>query len=403
MPDRSEPLESGGGASRASALHFVVLMGVVSLCADVTYQGARGIIGPYFELLGASAAVVGTVAGFGELIGYALRLISGYATDRTRKYWTIAFVGYGVNLLAVPLMALAGRWEVVAALIILERIGKAVRVPARDAMLSHATKQIGHGWGFGLHKALDQIGAFTGPLIVALVLYLKKDGYRVGFAVLLIPALAALAMLARGRFLYPDTRAFEVKTVKLAGKGFPRAYWLYLAGAALIAAGYADFPLIAYHMSKVKMVSNAWIPISYAISMAVAAGSALAFGRLFDRIGISSVILMVVLSAFFAPLSFSGTFSFAIAGIALWGIGMGAQESVMRAVIATMVPADKRGSAYGVFNTGFGVAWFLGSAAMGGLYGLSIPALIAFSVLAQLASIPLFFLAGKSQASLKTA
>jgi MFS family permease len=378
-------------------------MGVVSLCADVTYQGARGIIGPYFELLGASAAVVGTVAGFGELIGYALRLVSGYATDRTRKYWTIAFVGYGVNLLAVPLMALAGRWEVVAALIILERIGKAVRVPARDAMLSHATKQIGHGWGFGLHKALDQIGAFTGPLIVALVLYLKKDGYRVGFAVLLIPALAALAMLARGRFLYPDTREFEVKTVELAGKGFPRAFWLYLAGAALIAAGYADFPLIGFHMSKVKMISNAWIPVSYAIPMAVAAGSALAFGRLFDRIGISSVILMAVLSAFFAPLSFSGTFYFAIAGIVLWGIGMGAQESVMRAVIATMVPADKRGSAYGVFNTGFGVAWFLGSAAMGGLYGLSIPALITFSVLAQLGSIPLFLLAGKSQASLKTA
>jgi MFS family permease len=318
--------------------------------------------------------------------------VSGYASDRTRAYWTITFVGYGVNLLAVPLLAFAGRWEVAAALVILERTGKAIRVPARDAMLSHATKQVGYGWGFGLHEALDQIGAMLGPLIVALVLYLKSDAYRLSFFVLLVPALVALAMLLRGRMLYPDTRDFETKAIKLEGKGLARAYWLYLCGAALIAAGYADWPLIAYHMSKVGMVSAEWISISYAIAMGVGVIAALGFGRLFDRIGILALVAATLISALFAPFAFSQSYHFAVAGVVLWGIGMAAQESVMRAAIASMVPADKRGSAYGVFNTGFGVAWFLGSAAMGKLYDTSVLALIIFSVVLQLASVP-FFLA----------
>jgi MFS family permease len=381
MADRSEPTRKGGDNINKAALQFIVLMGIVSLCADVTYQGARGITGPFFKTLGASATAVGVVAGLGELIGYVLRIVSGYASDRTRRYWTIAFIGYGVNLLAVPLLALAGRWEVAAGLILLERIGKAIRVPARDAMLSHATKQVGHGWGFGLHKALDQIGAMTGPLIIALVLYFNSAAYRVGFAILLVPALAALAMLLRGRLLYPDTRGFETKTIKL------------------IAAGYADWPLIAYHMSNVGMISGVWISISYAIAMAVGAGAALGFGRLFDRIGISALVVATLISALFAPFAFSQRFSFAIVGVVLWGIGMAAQESVMRAAIAPMVPVDKRGSAYGVFNTGFGVAWFLGSAVMGKLYDTSVLALMIFSVVLQLASVPLFLMVRKQPLS----
>jgi MFS family permease len=381
--------QNSQGISKATALKFVILLGVVSLFADMTYEGARSITGPYLAILGASGTVVGVVAGFGELIGYGLRLVSGYISDRTGKYWAVTLFGYFVNLVAVPLLALAGRWEIAAVLMITERMGKAIRNPSRDAMLSHATQSIGRGWGFGLHEAMDQIGAILGPLIVAAVLYLN-GGYRISFAVLLVPALLALAVLLVARALYPRPRDLEVASRELRTGGFSRIFWLYLAAVSLIAAGYADFPLIAYHFGKLSVVTKVWIPIFYAVAMGVDALSALFFGRLFDRVGLSILIPVSLLSSLFAPLVFLGGFYFALVGMALWGVGMGAQESIMRAAIAEMVPMNKRSTAYGIFNAGFGLFWFLGSALMGILYDVSISSLIIFSVVMQLASIPFF-------------
>lgn len=378
--------------SKESAFKFIILLGIVSLLADVTYEGARSITGPFLAILGASGTAVGIIAGFGELVGYALRFVSGYIADRTKKYWLITILGYTVNLLAVPLLALAGRWEVAAALMISERIGKAIRTPSRDAMLSHATKDIGRGWGFGIHEAMDQIGAMAGPLIVAAVLYVK-GGYKTSFGILLIPAILALLTLLVARRLYPKPRDLEQKTVLLETKGFPRVFWIYLAAIAFVAAGYVDFPLIAYHFKKLSIASDNWIPVFYAIAMGVDALAALVFGRLFDLKGLSILIVASLISSLFAPLVFLGNFYFALLGIMLWGIGMGAQESIMRAAIAGMIPPDKRGSAYGLFNAGYGLFWFLGSAVMGIFYDISISALIAFSVIAQLASIPFFMMA----------
>jgi len=382
--------------SKKSSIKFVILLGLVSLLADVTYEGARSITGPFLAILGASATVVGVVAGLGELIGYSLRLVSGYIADKTGKYWTITILGYFLNLVAVPFLALAGNWQIAAILIVTERIGKAIRTPARDAMLSHATKQMGAGWGFGLHEAMDQIGAMLGPIIVSLVLFFK-GGYRHGFFILFIPAILALTVLFLAKFLYPRPQDLEVNVPKIDTKGFPRVFWIYLAAVALIAAGYADFPLIAYHFKKVSMSSDSFIPIFYAIAMGVDAIAALLFGRLFDKIGMSSLIFAAVISSLFAPLAFLGNFQFALLGVILWGIGMGAQESIMRAAVGGMVNANKRGTAYGVFNTGYGIAWFLGSALMGILYDISIPALVIFSAAAQLASIPLFLLARNNE------
>jgi MFS family permease len=370
------------------ALRFVVLLGVVSLFADLTYEGARSIVGPYLGLLGASAPAVGMVAGFGELIGYALRLVSGYLSDRTGRPWALTIWGYSVNLLAVPLLALAGRWEIAAALIVLERVGKALRTPARDAMLSHATSRMGRGWGFGLHEALDQIGAMLGPLVVAAVLYVGGD-YRTGFAILLMPALVALTVLIIARLLYPRPQDLEIEAPALQLEGMSRLFWLYLAGVGLIAAGFADFPLIAFHFGQSKTVPEVWIPTFYAVAMGADALSALVFGRLYDRMGFRTLVLATLLSALCAPLVFMGDFSGALLGMVLWGIGMGAQESIMRAAVTGMVAQQRRGTAYGVFNTGYGLAWFLGSALMGVLYDLSLPALIVFSVGAQALSLPL--------------
>src|SRR3989442_1932623 len=248
-----------------TASGFVVMIGVVSLFADMTYEGARSVTGPFLAVLGASAAVVGVVAGFGELIGYAVRLVSGYLGDRTRKYWTITLWGYALNMVAVPLLALAGRWETAALLMIAERLGKAIRTPPRDVLLSHAAAQMGRGWAFGLHEALDQIGAVAGPLLVAAILY-AQGGYRWAFGTLLVPALLALAFLVAARLLYPQPRDFEpAETVRSEG-GFPRIFWIYLASVAFLAAGYADFPLIAYHLKKVSVAADGSIPLLYALA-----------------------------------------------------------------------------------------------------------------------------------------
>jgi MFS family permease len=379
------------------ALRFIVLIGIVSLFADVTYEGARSVAGPFLGLLGASALTVSLVSGGGELIGYALRLWSGRLADRTQRYWAITFIGYAINLLAVPLLAFAGQWPVAATLLILERAGKAVRTPARDAMLSYATTSTGRGWGFGLHEALDQIGATVGPLVVATAIVQSGD-YRRGFAYLLVPALAALATLTLAWRMYPRPQDLEPADRSIAPAGLPRAYWIYLLGSAFVALGYADFPLLAFHFAQVDIVSPSWIPVLYSVAMGTDAIAALVFGRWFDRAGLRVLIVAIVLSAAFAPFAFAHRQAFAVLGSVLWGVGMGAQESIMRAAIATMTPTTRRATAYGIFNLGYGIAWFAGSAAMGWLYGHSLATLIAFSVIAQLLAVPCFLVAGRLHA-----
>lgn len=373
-----------------TATGFVVLIGVVSLFADMTYEGARAVTGPFLGVLGASATVVGIVAGFGELIGYAVRLVSGYLGDRTRKYWAITIWGYGLNMLAVPLLALVGQWETAALLMIAERLGKAVRTPPRDVLLSHAAAGMGRGWAFGLHEALDQIGAVVGPLTTAAVLAWRAS-YALAFGVLLVPAGLALAFLLMARLLYPRPREFEPKTAVSTPGRFPRIFWVYLVSVAFLAAGYADFPLIAFHLKARAVASDAWIPVLYALAMAVDALAALVLGHLFDSHGFRILLVVPLVSCLFAPLVFSTGLALVLTGTVLWGLGMGAQESIVRAAIAAMIPADQRGTAYGVFNSVYGCAWFAGSAVMGILYDASIPAVIIFSVSSQLIAVPILY------------
>jgi MFS family permease len=379
--------------NRDAALRFVALLGLVSLWADVTYEGGRSITGPFLAVLGASGAVVGAVAGLGELLSYGLRLLSGWIGDRTRQYWLLTLTGYAVNLFAIPLMALAGRWEVVAGLMIVERVGKAIRAPARDAMLSHATQATGRGWGFGLHEAMDQIGAVVGPLLVSLVLAARGD-YRAAFAFLAIPAGLAIGMLLTTRWLYPCPRDLEIAVPRLTAQGLGRAYWLYLLGAALAAAGLANFPLIAFHFERTAVASTDVIPILYAVAMGVDALSALVFGRLFDRLGLRVLAGATLVSALFAPCVFLGDLPLVVAGIACWGVGMGAHESILRAAVAEMSDPERRSTAYGIFNVGYGLAWFAGSALMGVLYDVSSPALVVFSLLLQTLAVLVFLRLG---------
>jgi MFS family permease len=389
--------------SRNSAIMFVVLFGCVSLFADMTYEGARSIMGPYLKILGASASVVGFVAGFGELIGYSFRIISGYLADKTKRYWLLTFVGYAVNLLAVPLLALTGNWIAASVLLVIERFGKSIRTPARDAMLSYARTRVGSGWTYGLHEAMDQIGAVLGPVIVAAVLFFKNNDYRFGFAILIVPALVSLSLVVVGRLLYPNPSELEVNKLEVDTKGLGKKYWLYMAAVGCIAFGFADFPLIAYHFQTKAMFSETMIPILYATAMAVDALSALFFGYLYDRIGVKSLILATLVSSCFAPFVLLGGTSAAWAGVVIWGIGMGWQESIMRSVVSDLAPHNRRASAFGIFNAGYGILWFAGSWAIGSLYDLSLQgifSLTALSILSaavQLIAIPLYLYLGKDK------
>lgn len=378
-------------ALQRRALSFVVLMGVVSLFADMVYEGGRSISGPFLALLGASGAVVGLVAGVGELIAYALRLVFGYLSDRTRRYWSFTIAGYTITALAVPALALAGSWQLAVLLLTLERVSKALRSPAKDTLLSYATKSIGHGKGFGLHEALDQIGAVAAPLLLAAILAWQGN-YSLAFALLLIPGALSIVALLVARDYFPQPKDLAGSTPPLTASGFDRTFWLYLSAVGLIAAGFADFPLIAFHLQREAIMPTAWIPAVYALAMAVDAGAALLFGALFDRIGYKALTLAALLSAGFAPLAFAGNPALVLLGMVLWGVGLGAQESILRAAVATMVSPDRRGTAYGLFNGFYGLSWFLGSAALGLLYDMSLPALIALSVGLQLLAVVLLLL-----------
>lgn len=378
---------------RKKALKLIVLFGIISLLADMTYEGARSITGPYLSILGASGAAVGIIVGIGEFIGYSLRIFSGYLSDKTHRYWTITIIGYIINLVAVPLLALAGNWQTAAFFIVLERFGKAIRVPARDAMLSYATKHTGRGWGFGLHEALDQIGAVSGPLIISLLL-LYHESYRIAFAILAVPACLALIFLFITKFIYPKPQDLEEAHLHIETRGLKRVYWIYTIAVGFVAAGTVDFALIAYHFNKTAALDAAWIPFFYALASGASGLSSLIIGRLYDIKGIPVIAAVTALTAFFAPLVFWGNFYVILVGMILWGIAMGSQESVMRAVVATLVPPNKRGSAYGTLNFVFGIFWAVGSAIMGYFYDFSILYLVAFSVILELLSIP-FFLSTK--------
>jgi MFS family permease len=377
-------------------MRFIVCLGVVSLFADMTYEGAHSIIGPYLQDLGATALQVAVIAGVGEMLAASLRLFSGRFADRTRAYWAITFSGYAMNVIAVPALALASNWQLAALLIVAERTGKALRGPARDVLLSGATQEVGHGWGFGLHSIMDQTGAVIGPLLMVAAVA-RSHHFGPGFLWLAFPAVGTLIALVAARVLNPD-HTTPVKTP--SGQVLPKVFWTYVAAAGLLACGTVDFPLLAYHFQSAKMATPVEIPLLYAGAMAVNGLTALLFGALFDRLGLNTLVIGILFSLAALPLGFLGGAAGAIASVACWATGLGAQDACLRSGIASVVSMNKRGGAFGSFNGVYGVMWFLGSVVMGLLYSRSLVALVGFGIVAQLGAAVMFFrlrgmLAGK--------
>ena len=373
---------------RATALRFIVCLGIVSLFADMTYEGAYSIIGPFLKDLGATATQVGLIAGLGEMIAASLRYFSGRFVDRTRAYWGMAIFGYFMNVVVVPAMAFAGNWQMAALLVVVERTGKSLRGPARDVLLSEATGKIGHGWGFGVHAAMDQTGAVLGPLMMAAAV-MRVHHFGPAFLRLAFPAAGALVALLVARFVYPQ--AGQATPRQVPQKTLPKVFRTYVIAAGVLALGFVDFPLLAYHFQKTALAKPAVIPLLFAGAMGMNGLAALILGKLFDRFGIRILSLGILVSLLALPLGFLGGPAAAIAGVACWAIGMGAQDATLRAGISQVVSMNKRGSAFGAFNGVYGIMWFLGSAAMGLLYDHSLLALVGFGVVAQLVAAILFF------------
>lgn len=372
--------------SPTSGLRFVLLFGVVNLFADMTYEGARSILGIYMAQLGASALATSAVAGGGEFLGYALRLVSGRWADRSRLYWPTTLFGYIIQMVAVPMLGIVGTWPHAAVLILAERTGRATRNPPRDVMLAEAGEHMGRGWAFGVNEALDQCGALIGPLLISALLFTYRDAHP-AFFWLGVPAAITLALVFGLAVAFPQAGRGSSQAAAHDNRRYPPAFWWYLGALALVAFGFADYSLIAYHFTKAQTVDHPWIPIYYAIAMGAGGLASLLLGRLFDRHGLIVLLPLTVIAAAYAPLAFSTSATLALGGTLLWGIGLGAHESVMQAAIAQMVPQQHLGSAYGFSGAVFGVAWFAGSAVMGALYDTSITAAITMAVVAQLLAV----------------
>lgn len=384
------PADNRAPEQRIPAYRLVILFGIVAALGDVVYEGGRSVAGPFLLVLGASAFTVSFIAGLGEFVGYAIRIATGYLADKTRQYWVFVIAGY-LLIGAIPLLVLAGSWEVAACLLIAERIGKAVRSPAKDAILSHATTSIGRGWGFGLHEALDQIGAIAGPLLFVAALA-ANGNYQGGFALLAIPFVLLLIALAAAWKSMPDPLAFEedvhAPRPQNAGEGENRRLRLYAVFTALTMAGFVVFPLLAFHYKALGIIPDAEIPLFYAIAMGVDAVAALVIGKAYDRYGIGVLALVPVTGILIALVAFSPSYPVALAGAVLWGVSMGMQETVLRAAVADFTAMGERGFAYGIFNTIYGGAWFFGSIAIGALYMVNPISAAGFMVMLQATALP---------------
>lgn len=373
---------------KRSGLMFILAFGVVSFFADMGYEGMRSSTGPFLALLGASGTVVGIIAGAGELFGYLLRAVSGRLAEKSRAYWPFTLAGYVLQMAVIPLLGLCGNWQMAAVVIVLERTGKAIRNPTANFMMSRAGEHIGQGWAFGLQEAMDQAGAMAGPLIVALVLA-HHGSYAHAFLWLAIPAVLTLISVFTVAMRFPYAGHIVAPQPHLSFT-LPRAYWLYAASSALVAFGFADYPLIAYHFKQAGLVSDTMIPILYAVAMATSGIGALLFGIAFDRRGFAIFPSAILAAALVTPLAFLGGHDLAIVGAALWGLALGAQNSLLSAGVAKIVPEHSRARAYGFFSGIFGIAWFAGSAVMGLLYDKSLYALVGVSFAAEiLALLPL--------------
>lgn len=395
---------------------FITGFGLVSMFMDIVYEGALSVQGPLLLSLGATAGLVGLVSGLGEATSLAGRLVSGPAADRTGKYWAFCLLGYLITALAVPAMGIANSVAVVAALIIVERLGKSIRTPSRDTMLASASGAVGRGRGFALHEVLDQVGAICGPLIVAAILAATSDNYAPALGVMLVPGAIAVAILLFLRAKVPNPALYEpvAGEAEEAGEArevgeaagpagsaqveasaesaaesprgqvgsalvavaaptprptLPGSFWMYALACGLCLTGVATFAVMSYHAVSCGILAPAAVPVVYAVAMGCDAVAAFVTGNLYDRIGPRTILALPVLGACIPLVAYGTSLVPVVAGAVIWGLCTGIQEATMRAYVADLVVPSSRATAYGYFSVFTGVGTLLGGSIAGALYG----------------------------------
>lgn len=394
------------GKKFSPAVRVIILFGVISLLGDVIYEGARSVNSQYFELLGISAAQVGLVFGFGEFLGYFLRLFAGVLSDKTGKYWTFLFLGYGL-LIVVPIMGLTMKWNILVILILMERIGKSLRSPAKDTILSSvAENQVGIGFAFGLQEALDQIGAFSGPLIFSAVFLITGKNtltqYQTGYKLLFISVIILMLFLyfvwnkVNSENLIPTVHHAEYRSEHLRS-----IFWMYTAFTFFCTLGFVNFSTIGYHLKNQGLLTDSKITLLYSAAMIMDAIAALLVGKAYDKRkektgiktgGLLVLTLIPVITVLLPFLTLGRSVPLIIIGMLIFGVIMGTHETIMRSAIADITPFNKRGTSYGVFNAAYGLALFGGAALMGLLYDRDqIGAIMLFSVAMEIIAVFLYF------------
>jgi MFS family permease len=399
-------LESKVAKRFTPAVKVIILFGVISMLGDMVYESARGANSQYFNLLSVSAAQVGLVFGIGEFLGYFLRLLAGVLSDKSGKHWIFIFVGYGM-LLVVPIMGFTMNWNILIVLILMERIGKSLRNPAKDTILSGvAENQVGTGFAFGLQEALDQVGALTGPLIFTLVFFIAgKNGiaeYQLGYKWLFVPfILLMLFVVYAYRKIQREGLIQNLKTREFRSERLQPIFWIYTAFTFFCTLGFVNFSIIGYHLKANNLMSDGNITLLYSGAMAVDAVAALLVGKAYDNMkkktGIKTGGLAVLMAIPFITLllpflTISNSTPLIVIGMVIFGVVMGTHETIMRSAVADITPFYKRGTSFGVFNTGYGLALLIGSALMGWLYDMNqIGIIIAFTCVAEAIAVFLYF------------
>ena len=369
-------------APALSAWRVVLGFGFVSLAVDMVSDGGRALAGPLLGQLGATALLVGVVTGAGEAIAQGLRLVSGPWADRTRAYWSFTLAGYVMTAVSIPLLALspfvgaAGLW-LASCLILTDRTGKAVRSPAKTVLLADAAAAVGRGRGFAVHKSLDQLGAFLGPLLAAGVVAATAALWP-ALAVLAVPGAAAVVLLLWLRRRVPDPAVFDTGaadagtpegTAATARPRLPVPFYLFAAAALATSAGLMTFGLISFHLAEAGLVPLAAVPLVYAAAMATAALAALASGSVYDKHGGAVLLALPFLVVLVPGLTLADRLPLVLAGVVAWGAAVGILDSTVKALVADLVPAGRRGTAYGVFAAFEGVGALAGGLLAGALYG----------------------------------
>ena len=415
MVEDSEKIESETLKEiRKKSILLISLFGVISLMGDIIYEGARSVAGPYLVVLGANAVIVGLVVGASEVLGYAIRLVSGYLSDKSKAPWFFTILGYGL-LLSVPMLSLTGIWQVAAVFIILERIGKGIRSPAKDTILSHATKQVGTGVGFGFAEFLDQIGAVAGPLIFAIYFFTRETDitvvdYQTGYRIYWIPYAILMIMVLSAFLLVKNPESLEKDSEKLPpSKKTSELFWAYTILTLMTTIGFVNFAIAGYHWKTNSLLNDFEIPLLYAGAMLIDAIFGLIIGKMYDvkkekkdnqYAGVLVVLLIPIFSALSTIFIFSFNYILIYLAVFFWGIVMGMHETIMKASLADIVPKKERGKAYGSFSIFYGLALFIGATFSGYLYELSIPLLVAINVLFQGIALIIFLTIKKKVAAM---